>query len=485
MSRWTTKNWRGKNYTLNLIMKKLIFVSLIILVINGVCFAQESAPFRQFYFNPYLLNPSFVGSKGYTEFGLVYRRQWLDINDSPTITGFNIQLPTYSRVSVGLNMVTQEVVALRNTSTLVTFGYSVPIAPDQFIRFGISGGMGLNNLNLNEGDYDPNDPVILNAMQNTYYLDGNFGVSYANKGLNLGFSFLNLFDTKYVKQTETNTASFNQLKNRLFSASYRFPVSSKRFQFEPVLLYRQSENEFDYLEGMAIAYYKDVVWLGGSYNNVKGAAFLFGAGINQFRFSYSYELPPIDKTFINTSSHEIQVSLRFGEKKGPVYKKKMNYVSAETTAVKDSSVATIKKPVEEPVVEEIPKAEIILQKDEVNPSPVSDSVIVQPEIQEKVEPVNSEKEIKATLPGSPPKSFTLGEGHYVVVGAFRIMQNAINYSRDLQRRGYENATVAMNEDNRLYYVYIYSSYEIDDAKRIRNINRVKRLFQDAWVLTIE
>jgi cell division septation protein DedD len=87
--------------------------------------------------------------------------------------------------------------------------------------------------------------------------------------------------------------------------------------------------------------------------------------------------------------------------------------------------------------------------------------------------------------GRPARSFALAPGHYVVAGAFRIMDNAIRYSQELHGKGYGDATIAINPKNNLYYVYIFASYDLDEARKIRNQYRVRRPFHEVWLFTME
>ena len=50
-------------------------------------------PYRQFYANPYLFNPAYVGINNQTELNLSYRQQWIGFKDAPVITGLNLQFP--------------------------------------------------------------------------------------------------------------------------------------------------------------------------------------------------------------------------------------------------------------------------------------------------------------------------------------------------------------------------------------------------------
>src|SRR6478736_9327491 len=149
-------------------MKKFLLTSLFSFSLL-LCFGQNPPVFRQFYFNPYLFNPAYAGISGYTEVYLTHRQQWVNFNDAPVISGFNIQYPTYKRVSFGFNFLTQEVVALRNSTAMLTFAYGIPIASNQSLRFGISGGVGINDLNLDDADYS-NDPAVVNAAANKVYM---------------------------------------------------------------------------------------------------------------------------------------------------------------------------------------------------------------------------------------------------------------------------------------------------------------------------
>jgi hypothetical protein len=56
---------------------------------------------------------------------------------------------------------------------------------------------------------------------------------------------------------------------------------------------------------------------------------------------------------------------------------------------------------------------------------------------------------------------------------------------DLQRKGLGDPLVAISPKNNLYYVYIFSTYDIEEARKERNQYRLRRPFSEAWVLTID
>ncbi len=487
-------------------MRTLLLIFFFAFV-SIVSFGQSASPFRQFYFNPYLANPAFAGINGSTEVYLVYRKQWLNIKDAPTTMGVSFQYPTKKRVVLGLNIVSDEVVALRNTSVLATFAYALPLTSTQTLRFGLSGGVGMNDLNLKNGEYDPNDPVIINAAQNNLYVDGNFGALYTNRGFKLGFAFTQLFDGNRFSSKSLGDVKVSSLNNRLYSIGYKFPVGTS-LAIEPYFLYRERADKQNSWEAASVVYIKEKVWVGASYHQTSGLGFFVGLSIKDlFKFGYSYEIPPVNNTLPGTSSHELQLSLRIGKKREPI-SKKPRQKNTSTTEIDSTQVESFDKPIEVAQLDEpkqntpseqlpveekqTPVEEKQTQQSETrredNPTSVTPDKSIaksdQPTAKhEDAEPKSTVNSVKAG--SKPPRSFAIAKGYYVVAGAFKVMQNAMGYSQDLTLKGYEDVTVAINPKNNLYYVYIFSTYDIEEARKARNQYRLKRPFSEIWLFTAE
>src|SRR5687767_10179713 len=165
-------------------IKKLTPLIILTLGLVAGLHAQTPGhrPYRQFFANPYLFNPAYVGINNQTELNLSYRQQWVNFKDAPVVTGLNLQLPTNNRVALGFSLTTDKQVLLRNSTFMATFGYLIPIADNQSLRFGLSGGVGMNQLDMNAEELNTNDPAIINAAGNNFYVDGNVGIVYAHSG---------------------------------------------------------------------------------------------------------------------------------------------------------------------------------------------------------------------------------------------------------------------------------------------------------------
>jgi type IX secretion system PorP/SprF family membrane protein len=461
--------------------------------------AQAPGPFyRQFYFNPYLFNPAFVGINGTSEANLVHRQQWTNFKDAPVTTGASLQFPTSERVAIGLNIHTDKQVLLRNSNVMATFGYIIPIAKDQSLRFALSAGVGLNKLDLTAEELNTHDPVIAKATGNNYYVDGNFGVVYNAKGLRLGFALTDLFNSNAFNQESFNKFEFSNLRNRLFSASYRFNLDPfGNVALEPYVLYRQTEDSNqDYWEAATLVYFKEKIWTGVSVNQHNGIALFLGADIkDKFRFGYSYEFPPFESGSFAASSHELHLGIRFGKKNFRTTSKSHShskpkptlantnphppsYVTEQPTEELKEEVATE----EQPLGNKYPGREV----EPTNPEQKANEIANHAKREEPTTK-SKEKEVRTTKAKAPaPKeSFTLSKGHYyIVVGVFRSMEGSMKFTKDLMSKGYP-ANVSLNPNNNFYYVYIRSTKDREEAVKIRNEYRWKNLFKEAWVFKMD
>lgn len=479
-------------------MKKGIVLSILsLLVVFQLATAQAPGPFyRQFYFNPYVFNPAFVGINQTSEANLVHRQQWTNFKDAPVTTGASLQFPTSDRVALGVNIYTDKQVLLRNTNIMGTFGYVVPIAADQSLRFAISGGVGLNKLDLTVEEMNTNDPAIAKASGNNYYVDGNFGVVYNYKGLRLGFALTDLFSSNAFNGESFNKFEFSNLRNRLFSASYRFNLDPMgNVALEPYALFRQTEDGIqDYWEVASLVYFKEKIWTGISYNQNNGLALFLGMNVkDKFRFGYSYEFPPFASGFTSSSSHELQLGIKFGKKtQMPVAKKSARPAPAlaNTRDMENEESSDIRND----ITEEVTADEQVVNGNKNPGRQVESADPVQKE-NESVKEVKAaeslakskENESKVSTPKAPAPSegFTMTKGHYyVVVGVFNSMGHATKFTKEAIAKG-QVVNVALNPKNNLYYVYLQSANTQEDAVKIRNDYRWKNFFKEAWVFKME
>jgi cell division septation protein DedD len=358
----------------------------------------------------------------------------------------------------------------------------------------------MNKLDLSVEEMNTQDPVITRSVGTNYYIDGNFGTVYTNRGLRVGFALTDLFRSSSFNAESFNKFKMSNLKNRLVSVSYRFDVGMmKNWSIEPYALYRQtSDGAQNYWELATIAYYKQNIWSGLSYNKNKGIGLIVGANVKEmFRFSYSYEFAPFGSNMASGGAHELHLGIRLPSKKVHVYAKN-SQPSNQRILANERPAADKKTPTstQEMVLEDNATVETEKHQQRLSEEPIlttkekTNAALSKPAADQNADratatkPTTEKTSAKKTL--TPAKeAFTMTKGHnYVVVGAFKQMAGSMKYVKEVRNRGYR-PSVALNPKNNLFYVYIFSSKEIDDARKKRNEYKLKTFFKEAWIFTME
>jgi type IX secretion system PorP/SprF family membrane protein len=74
-------------------------------------------------------------------------------------------------------------------------------------------------------------------------------------------------------------------------------------------------------------------------------------------------------------------------------------------------------------------------------------------------------------------------GTYVIAGVFRTKVNAENFSKGLSNMSFTSDFGFLTEKN-LWYVFIFETDSVEDAKSERNKYRKMTIFRDSWLLTV-
>ena len=94
--------------------------------------------------------------------------------------------------------------------------------------------------------------------------------------------------------------------------------------------------------------------------------------------------------------------------------------------------------------------------------------------------VRENLKIKATNQTFPE----LKKGMYLIIGAFQIMENAIQYAKVTKIEG-KSPLIGRYQDSKFYYVYAYSTQDdLEFAREKRSELRATKQFYDAWIMYV-
>lgn len=295
-------------------MKREHFLWLILLLPLHVS-AQDQTNFTQFYLNPYLINPSFTGIDGKASLIVTYRRQWTTIKDGPQIANATFHSPISRRVSLGLSATNDKKGLLDNSGLMLSFGYNIPVAPQSSIRFGISGGISSNSVDL-EKILELEDPAVGNLLDNNMSLLGNAGISFHLNTFHAGVSLPVIFEPSFFSYDAFTITEIKPFQSIIFHFSNRFYFNNDRNIFEPYFIYRMTSNLPQQFEVAGILHLNHVLWVGGSLKQDYGISALGGIKLkNTLAIGASYGLKTTGDNELNSPTYEITLGMLLGKQR--------------------------------------------------------------------------------------------------------------------------------------------------------------------------
>jgi type IX secretion system PorP/SprF family membrane protein len=460
---------------------------LLLLLTSFTAFAQSPPVFSQFFANPYQFNPSYAAHRGYAEANLFYRRQWLDINNTPTVGALNIQAPVGRNVSLGLTAYSDKTILLTTTSVLATFGYRIRFTQNHNLNFGISAGAGFNSFDFSALE-DTSDPALAGVTQNNTFINGQFGFNYQFKNFNIGFALPKLFDSRANSTKEFEDVKFSKFDNRFGSISYTFDLGSVKVS--PYVIYRSIDRAQDQWEGLLHISIKDVIWVGGSYRDGYGLTGFIGLNIKSLlRIGYAYERPTGDISSVAGNTHEIYLGARLGHRnrEDEIFAQKehddslkavvqANKLKADTTTHKKIYTEEGKKQANDIAKTQNEQPSTITQ----NTPPATTTPDKTPPVQTEAAPV--EKQVEQPAQQEEAIAEEHAPGHYLVLGVYQHPENARKQLSTLRKKGL-TPSILYQADKNYYYVYTYYSLNrqevIDEWRRVRQQNQ----YFGAWIYT--
>ena len=132
-------------------MRKSILTILTIvfaLLVSNKAEAQQDPNFTLYNFNMNIINPAFAGIKETPELNLVYRNQFLGIEDSPRTISLAYSRALGKNLGIGVSVINDQVFVLTQTDVAVDISYKLQMGEKTNLYFGIKAGGGFTNIDL-------------------------------------------------------------------------------------------------------------------------------------------------------------------------------------------------------------------------------------------------------------------------------------------------------------------------------------------------
>jgi type IX secretion system PorP/SprF family membrane protein len=287
-------------------MKKLYLVALVVFSITMDLQAQQDPHYTQYMYNMNVINPAYAGSKENLSIGMLYRKQWVEIEDAPTTATFSGHAPVGKNVGLGLSVISDKIGPVEENNIYGDFSYTLQLGGEHKLAFGLKAGLTLHQVGLysdiNHTLPDQNDPAFAQNTSNSYFNLGSGLFYYTNKYY-LALSVPNMMKSKHL---DFNGREFgSEVSHYFVTGGYVFDVS-ENIKFKPFFMMKSAFNAPTSLDLSTNFLFNQKFEAGITYRLEDS----FGAMINyaispNVKLGYAYDHIVSDLNVTTPSSHEI------------------------------------------------------------------------------------------------------------------------------------------------------------------------------------
>ncbi len=287
-------------------MKKIYFLTAFALLTFLEMSAQQDPHYTQYMYNMSVINPAYAGSKENLAGGLLYRKQWVQIEDAPTTGTFFLHSPVGKNVGLGLSVITDKIGPVEENNVYADFSYTLNLGGEHKLAFGLKGGASFHKVGLFSEIYsnvpDANDPAFRENTNNTF-LNLGTGLFYYTNKYYVALSVPNMLKSKHLdfngRQFGTETLHY------FLTGGYVFDLTPN-VKFKPFAMIKSAFNAPTSLDVSTNFMFNDKFEVGATYRLEDS----FGAMVNyaitpNLKIGYAYDHIVSDLKVTTPSSHEV------------------------------------------------------------------------------------------------------------------------------------------------------------------------------------
>lgn len=287
-------------------MKKLYFTLLVVVIGLTDITAQQDPHYTQYMYNMNVINPAYAGSKENLSFGLLYRKQWVEIEDAPTTATFSGHMPVGRNVGMGLSLISDEIGPVTEQNVYADFSYTLNLGGEHKLAFGLKAGATFHKVGLFDDIYStlpqPNDPAFAENTNNVYMNIGT-GIFYYTEKYYVALSVPNMLKSKHL---DFNGREFGtETQHYFLTGGYVFDLTDN-VKFKPFAMFKSAFNAPSSLDVSTNFLFNEKFEIGATYRLEDS----FGAMVNyaitpNVRIGYAYDHIVSDLKVTTPSSHEV------------------------------------------------------------------------------------------------------------------------------------------------------------------------------------
>lgn len=268
--------------------------------------AQQDPHYTQYMYNMNVINPAYAGSKENLSFGLLYRKQWVDIDGAPSTFTASGHSPAGKNVGLGLSVIADEIGPVREQNAYADFSYTLNLGGEHRLALGIKAGATFQDIGLSSqiaGTLPiPGDDAFSEDTSNTYFNIGT-GIFYYTQNYYIALSVPNMLKANHL---DFNGVKYGtETQHYFLTGGYVFDLNPN-LKFKPFAMLKSAFNSPSSLDLSANFLIQERFEIGGTYriDDSFGAMVNFAISPN-LRIGYAYDHIVSELRTAAPSSHEI------------------------------------------------------------------------------------------------------------------------------------------------------------------------------------
>ncbi|UPT71067.1 MAG: type IX secretion system membrane protein PorP/SprF [Flavobacterium sp. JAD_PAG50586_2] len=295
-------------------MKKIYIVAL---ALSGMleARAQQDPHYTQYMYNMNVINPAYAGSKENLAFGLLYRKQWVDIKDAPSTGTFSGHSPVGRNVGLGLSAIVDEIGPVKETNIYGDFSYTIKLGGEHKLALGLKAGLTFHSVGLysdigNGYIPDPGDPAFQENISNTYPNIGT-GFFYYTEKYYLALSVPNMLKSKHLDfRSNADNTSYNfgsEVSHYFLTGGYVFNLN-ENLKMKPSFMLKSAFGISPSVDGSLNFLFFNKFEIGATYRLDDSFGAMVNYAINpSLRIGYAYDHIVSELKVATPSSHEVMI----------------------------------------------------------------------------------------------------------------------------------------------------------------------------------
>lgn len=268
--------------------------------------AQQDPHYTQYMYNMNVINPAYAGSKENLSFGLLYRKQWVNMDGAPSTFSFSGSSPAGKNVGIGLSMISDEIGPVKEQNVYGDFSYTLNLGGEHRLALGLKAGATFQKIGLNSEIAstlpDLGDDAFAEDTNNIYLNIGT-GIFYYTNKYYVAFSVPNMLKSTHLDYNGIKYGT--EVQHYFLTGGYVFDLTPN-VKFKPFVMLKSAFNSPSTVDLNTNFLFNEKFEIGASYRVDDS----FGGMVNyaitpSLRVGYAYDQIISDLKATTKSSHEI------------------------------------------------------------------------------------------------------------------------------------------------------------------------------------